>query len=211
MSQAEESLTEALASYLLIVCGSFAAAIVLWRFIRHSTALVRTVVSLGNSKQRYFAIASPRLEAFKVHLLWAPISRKRHNREIQLSPAINVGTLPTRLQLLFIVGYFATNIAFCIIDIPYTKSYVAAATMLRNRSGVLCLVNMVRVSFPSLLLLILPISFPLKPGWFKRRFRCFSWPGVIIRCCLCLLSHLTPSTSCTDGLGVLSSLRQSLT
>lgn len=33
---------------------------------------------------------------FKKHVLYAPLNNKRHNREIQLSAALNVGTIPSR-------------------------------------------------------------------------------------------------------------------
>ncbi|KAF3059220.1 Ferric/cupric reductase transmembrane component 2 [Daldinia childiae] len=69
--------------------------------------------------------------------------RKRHNREFQLSSAINVGTLPTRFQFLFLVGYFATNIAFCVIHIPFAESFADACKQLRNRSGTLAVANMI--------------------------------------------------------------------
>jgi hypothetical protein len=141
--EADPDLNESLASYLLIVCGAVSIAVVAWRAIRHSTSLIRTVVSLGNNTQQYFALASPRLEAFKTHILWAPVMRKRHNREIQLSTAINIGTLPTRLQLLFLIGYLATNVGFCVIHIPFAESFDMAAAQLRSRSGTLCVVNMV--------------------------------------------------------------------
>jgi predicted ferric reductase len=141
--EADPDLNESLASYLLIVCGAVSIAVVAWRAIRHSTSLIRTVVSLGNNTQQYFALASPRLEAFKTHILWAPVMRKRHNREIQLSTAINIGTLPTRLQLLFLIGYLATNVGFCVIHIPFAESFDMAAAQLRSRSGTLCVVNMI--------------------------------------------------------------------
>jgi predicted ferric reductase len=177
ISQAEvdPNLNESLASYLLIVCGAVAMAIIAWRVVRHSTSLIRTVVCLGNSTQQYFAIASPRLESFKTHVLWAPIMRKRHNREIQLSTAINIGTLPTRLQLLFLVGYFATNVGFCVMQIPFTDSFNAAAAMLRSRAGTLCVVNMIALFLMAgrnnPLLSLLAISFDtfnLLHRWFGR-------------------------------------------
>lgn len=173
--EADPDLNEALASYLLIVCGAIAIAVIIWRVVRHSTSILRHVVSMNNSTQRYFAAANPKLESFKTNLLWAPIMRKRHNREIQLSNAINIGTLPTRLQLLFLIGYFATNVAFCVIEIPFTESFDEAASMLRSRSGTLAVVNMIALFLMAgrnnPLIQLLAISFDtfnLLHRWFGR-------------------------------------------
>lgn len=135
---------EALSNYLYIICGAVAAAVILWKVLDTATKYARTVVCLNNDRQRYFAIPSPNLALIKRHILYAPVFSKRHNREIQLSSAINVGTLPTRFQLLFLTAYFATNVAFSVIDIPFAGSYEDAARILRNRTGVLAVVNMVR-------------------------------------------------------------------
>lgn len=136
---------KALSNYLYIICGAVSAIIILWRICDGTTKLVRTVACLNNDRQRYFAAPSPNVAFFKRHLLYAPIFRKRHNREFQLSSAINVGTLPTRFQLLFLAGYFATNVAFCVIEVPFAQSYEAAARMLLSRTGILATVNLVRL------------------------------------------------------------------
>jgi hypothetical protein len=135
---------EALSNYLLITCAVVSAALIIWRLGSEMVKRVRTIVSLHNDTQRYFAIPDSRFSFFKRNILYAPIFTKRHNREFQLGSAINVGTLPTRLQLLFLAGYFATNVAFCIIEIPFAGSYETAAKQLRNRTGSLAVVNMVR-------------------------------------------------------------------
>ena len=134
---------QALSNYLFLICGVVAAAVIIWKVCEKVNRVVRTVSCLGHDSQRYFAIPSPNIAFLKRHVLYAPIFRKRHNREIQLSRAINVGTLPSRFQLLFLTAYLATNIAFCVIEIPFAGSYKAAAGILRNRSGVLATVNMV--------------------------------------------------------------------
>lgn len=135
---------KALSNYLYIICGTLSAAIILWRICDGTSKLVRTIACLNNDRQRYFAAPSPKVTFLKRHLLYAPIFRKRHNREIQLSSAINVGTLPTRFQLLFLTAYFATNVAFCVIEVPFAQSYEAAAQRLLGRTGILATVNLVR-------------------------------------------------------------------
>lgn len=138
-----------LSDYLYIICGSIAAAVILWKLIEMAIRHTRHVVCIHNEHQRYFTIPSYWNAFGKRHIFYAPLWSKRHNREIQLSSVINVGTLPTRFQLLFLAAYFGTNIGFCFMDIPwdnFTESMVAV----RKRSGVLSVVNMVCTSYPHL-------------------------------------------------------------
>lgn len=142
---AADTQNEALSKYLFVTCAAVSAILIAWRALNIVVKYIRTVTCLGNDTQRYHAIPSRKLAFFKRNILYAPIFRKRHNREFQLSSAINVGTLPTRIQLVFLVGYLATNIAFCLIDIPFAGSFSAAAASFRNRTGTLAVVNMVCV------------------------------------------------------------------
>jgi hypothetical protein len=89
-------------NYIFIICGSLVAALAVWRVGLESVKYVRTLTCLNNDSQSYFRLPSEAFASFKKHVLYAPIFRKRHNREFQLSAAVNVGTLPTRLQLLFL-------------------------------------------------------------------------------------------------------------
>lgn len=134
---------ENLSHYLYLICGAVSVAVIAWRLLWLATKWTRTVVCLDTDRQRYFALPSPKLAAIKKHMLYAPVLRKRHNREIQLSTAINVGTLPTRFQLLFLTAYFATNVAFCVIEISFSDSWENVTRLLRNRTGVLAVINMV--------------------------------------------------------------------
>ncbi|CAK7274325.1 hypothetical protein SEPCBS119000_006111 [Sporothrix epigloea] len=131
-----------LANYLLLVFGCVAATVFSYRVMCTLFRYVRTVTSLQNEKQRFYAREDPWISWVKRNIIYAPIVYKRHNREIQISKALNVGTLPTRLQLLMITGYFATNVIFCFIDIQYHESFVGAAAQLRSRSGALSIANM---------------------------------------------------------------------
>lgn len=130
-------------NYMFIILGSLIVALLVWRVGTESVKYVRTLASLSNDTQRYFTVPSEKFSSFKKHVLYAPIFRKRHNREFQLSSAVNVGTLPTRLQLLFLVSYFGTNIAFCVVSINWDQPLATASKELRNRTGILAVVNMV--------------------------------------------------------------------
>jgi len=139
----EELEHERLSHFLLLICGGVAVILIVYRLTIIITKYVRRVACLTNNTQRYFAEPSSKYSWFKRNIAYAPILRKRHNREIQMSSAVNIGTLPTRLQLLFLVGYAVANIAFCVIDIPFHDNYESASDQLRNRSGVLAVVNMI--------------------------------------------------------------------
>ncbi|KAI1384655.1 ferric reductase NAD binding domain-containing protein [Hypoxylon trugodes] len=137
----------ALSMYLLYICAAVSGAVIVWRLATAVLTYIRTVTNLTNDTQRYFVRPSANFAWIKKNLLYAPLFRKRHNREFQLSSAVNVGTLPTRFQFLFLAGYFATNIAFCVINIPFAGSYTDACKQLRNRSGTLAVVNMIPLFF----------------------------------------------------------------
>lgn len=130
-------------NYLFIVLGSLVVAMICWRVGIESIKHIRTMASLNNETQRYFAIPSSGYARFKKHVLYAPVFSKRHNREIQMGRAVNVGTLPTRLQFVFLMFYFATNIAFCVVSINWDQSYATVTQQVRNRTGILAVINMV--------------------------------------------------------------------
>ncbi|KAJ2974962.1 hypothetical protein NUW58_g8492 [Xylaria curta] len=132
-----------LANYLLYITAIVSVLAIIWRVSTGITRYVRTVASLNNDTQRFFARPSGRFSWIKKHVLYAPLFRKRHNREFQISSAVNVGTLPSRFQFLFLLGYFATNVAFTVVHIPFAASAADGIKQLRNRSGTLATVNMI--------------------------------------------------------------------
>ncbi|KAI9739268.1 MAG: hypothetical protein M1834_007481 [Cirrosporium novae-zelandiae] len=110
------------------------------------SAHMRHLVTLGSSaeQQTYFSRNHSTFWPFlKKHLLYAPLGKKRHNREIQLSTAINIGTLPSRFHTCILLGYLLTNIAYCLILDYKEKDRYAVIAELRGRSGTLAVVNMV--------------------------------------------------------------------
>lgn len=105
-------------------------------FVRY----VRGIACLNNPQQRYFAEPNWWYGRFKRYLFDSPLFRTRHHREYKLSSAINVGTLPSRLQTIYLAGYTGMNVAFSVIFIDWSSE--GAASELRNRTGVLCVMNM---------------------------------------------------------------------
>ena len=130
-------------NYIFIVLASLIVGLGIWRVGMESVKYVRTLTCLNNDTQRYFAMPSHTWALVKKNILYAPIFSKRHNREFQLSSAINVGTLPTRFQLVFLSAYFGTNVAFCVVSIQWDATFTTVCQQLRNRTGILAVVNMV--------------------------------------------------------------------
>lgn len=134
---------DALSNYLYYVLAVGGALVLVYEVYILLVRYVRTVSALNNPTQHYFAKESWRDAFFKRSIQYAPIFNKRHNREFALSSAVNMGTLPTRLQLVVLAGYFATNVAFCVVDIGFHGNFETWIDQLRNRTGVLSVVNMV--------------------------------------------------------------------
>lgn len=79
----------------------------------------------------------------KKHIIYAPLGRKRHNREIQLSSAIGIGTLPSRFQTILITFYFMSQVLYCLFLDYSANEKAALVAELRGRSGTLAVLNMV--------------------------------------------------------------------
>ncbi|KAF2789822.1 hypothetical protein K505DRAFT_365279 [Melanomma pulvis-pyrius CBS 109.77] len=129
--------------YLGYIWVSFLAVFILYQFIFHFVRYVRTVACLNNETQRYFATPHTVYSWFKRNLLNAPLFRTRHHREFKLSTAINIGTLPSRLQTTLLVGYFGTNVGFCVWSIDWNQPFSTVAGEFRNRTGVMAVINMI--------------------------------------------------------------------
>lgn len=143
VKKAMKAISLSLSNYLYIICGAIAGAVIIWKVLDTLIKYTRHIVCLNNDRQRYFALPSPWMSWIKKHILYAPVLRKRHNREIQLSAAFNVGTLPTRFQLSFLTAYLISNVVFCVIDIRFQDDFDTVTRVVRNRSGVLATINLV--------------------------------------------------------------------
>ncbi len=112
---------------------------ILWSKLRQVSAM-----SVPREKQGYWKISQwSWMPGMKKHLIYAPLWKKRHNREFRLSSAMNVGTLPSRLHFVLIVLYLGSNIAYMFVLNWSNENRYAFCAELRGRSGVLALVNMV--------------------------------------------------------------------
>lgn len=131
---------------LCVSIGCVAVVVFCGRVAQMSLAFLRQITSLTATRrqQTFWSIeGSPMWARIKKHLLYAPLGSKRHNREIQLSSAVNMGTIPSRFQTILLTLYIASQIAYCSL-LDYKVNHKAALVAeLRGRSGVLAVLNMV--------------------------------------------------------------------
>lgn len=128
-------------SLILLALGIFCG-----RIAQLSHAYLRQITSTSANKrqQTFWSLEQSALWAnVKKHLLHAPIGKKRHNREIQLSSAVNMGTLPSRFQAILITLYFASQVTYCLFLDYDINPKAALVAELRGRSGTLAVFNMV--------------------------------------------------------------------
>ncbi|OJD11290.1 hypothetical protein AJ78_07908 [Emergomyces pasteurianus Ep9510] len=140
---AADILSDNLGQLSLLVGGCILAFFLIWhnaiRFSNH----IRRLTTLNNDSQRYFLPADPYWAWLKKSIVYAPLFRTRHNREFRLSTAMNVGTLPTRFQTFLLFGIIAMNVTLCTVTIPYGASEATVLGIIRNRSGVMAVVNLI--------------------------------------------------------------------
>lgn len=107
--------------------------------LRHLSAM-----GLSGEQQRYWALNRGTWGwKLKKHLLYAPLKGKRHNREVQLSIAGNMGCIPSRFHTLVLFAYLVANLAYC-AKLDYTEAnHYAVVAQLRGRTGMMALVNMI--------------------------------------------------------------------
>jgi hypothetical protein len=78
------------------------------------------------------------------HLVYAPLSGKRHNREFRIfRRGIHIGTIPSRIQTIFIFSYVALNVVFCVITVDWSKGLSTSMHKLRDKTGTLAVVNLI--------------------------------------------------------------------
>jgi hypothetical protein len=90
--------------YLGYVWAATVAAIFTYRSTVTALRYVRTLACLENEKQHYFVNPHAGWASLRRHIIDAPLFRRRHNREFKLSAAASMGTLPGRLQTMYLIG-----------------------------------------------------------------------------------------------------------
>ena len=130
---------------LLGTMGGLALVVLLIRISELAERHVRHLLAMNANRgqQTFFSRNhSTWWPLTKKHLIFAPLFKKRHTKEIRLSSAVNVGTVPTRLQALLLGLYVLSNLAYCaVLDYNVGNKYEILAE-LRGRSGSLAVANM---------------------------------------------------------------------
>lgn len=110
-----------------------------WAHLRRISSM-----SVDGTRQRYWSVdKNPAWPVVKRDLIYAPLGKKRHNREIRLSTAANYGTVPGRLHTLLLMLYAVSNAVYCIL-LDYANSNRAELIAeARGRTGILAAVNMI--------------------------------------------------------------------
>ncbi|KJZ77652.1 hypothetical protein HIM_02829 [Hirsutella minnesotensis 3608] len=109
-------------------------------------AKLRQIATMATSTERqtfWKEARWPWMLVLKKHVLYAPLWRKRHNREFRPTPSLSLGTLPSRLHLILIVFYGASNIVYMAKVGFQNPNRYALLAELRGRSGTLSIANMV--------------------------------------------------------------------
>jgi len=103
---------------------------------------LRTIACLNNDSQRYFIAPNHFHGALKKYLLDAPLFRQRHHREFRLSSAINMGTLPNRIETIFLLAYLVMAITLTTYKIDYSAPISEILEVYIIRTGNLALWNL---------------------------------------------------------------------
>lgn len=121
-----------------------ATVVFIARAVQVSSAHVRFLASmnLGKDQQQYWTKNHPVWTKIKKNLFVAPLINKRHNREFQLSSAIGIGTLPSRLHTLFLSFYILSNVLYCCLLDYHNQTKAALLAEARGRTGHLAVMNM---------------------------------------------------------------------
>lgn len=157
----DNTLSSAIGIGVAVCIGIF----VLLRLWQHTMAWLRLILNLSNSpaQQSYWAHDSKYWPWFKRNILYAPFRHHRHNRELRLGRAYNVGTLPGRMHTVLLGLYMAFNIIACLYLDWTVADKAKLIAELRGRSGHLAVLNMLPLFLfagrNNLLIPLLKVSF----------------------------------------------------
>ncbi|KAI2792764.1 hypothetical protein POX_b02807 [Penicillium oxalicum] len=143
LSMWHEAYNDDLARYTILSLGCAAAAYYVWSLSFRFAGHLRRLSAFTDDKQKYFVPAHDKFCWLKEHLIYAPLFGTRHNREFQLSSAINMGNLPSRFHGLLVISVVAMNVVLCTVTTPYNSPEDTLAGIVRNRTGTMATINLV--------------------------------------------------------------------
>lgn len=122
------------------------STVFLLRLAQLAVSYIRKIycMSATPSQQAYYSVNHNAIWPWlKRHLIYAPLIKKRHNREFQMSSAISYGTLPGRIHFLLLLIYGGSNLVYCLLLDWKNPEKGAVFAELRGRSGILATVNLI--------------------------------------------------------------------
>lgn len=131
---------------ITVVCFLvFAFGFLILRISKMVNAHLRHLSTVGSTpNQRFWAMNQTTWWPWiKKNIEYAPLWSVRHNREIQLSSAVNVGTLPSRFHTCLLASLFVSNIAYALVLPWQAREPQDVIAALRGRTGVLAAINMI--------------------------------------------------------------------
>ena len=134
--------------YVNILIASFFGLLIvtiIYRVFNMFASHTRRILTVGarSSDQRYWMYnRSTFWPSMKRNLIYAPLWRNRHNKEITFSRAIAIGTLPGRYHTLLLFLYLASNTAYMLV-LDYSQNQYAIGASIRGRSGILAVINLI--------------------------------------------------------------------
>jgi DMSO/TMAO reductase YedYZ heme-binding membrane subunit len=140
------TLDHLLTQILCLSIGFVCVIVLLGRLAQMGHSYLRRITSIvaSSRQQRFWGVEESVLWAdIKKYLLYAPLGKKRHNRELKLSEAVNVGVVPSRFHTILISLYAMSQVAYCSILDYHANEKAALVAELRGRSGTLALLNMI--------------------------------------------------------------------
>ena len=134
----------AFAGLILTALTVFAIILLVHRLANTVHRYLRTIACVQNEKQSYFKQPAPIWAKIKQHIIYAPLFRVRHHREIFLMKIWPLGTLPGRFQSFFLAGLIAMNVTLSLIGLPFQAGISSATflTALQNRTGTVAVTNL---------------------------------------------------------------------
>jgi hypothetical protein len=136
---------EIITRIICITLGVVAVTVLTCRIMQFGNAYIRHISCLSaTQRQQYFwSLERGIWPSIKKHLIHSPLFRKRHHREFQLSTAVNMGVLPSRLHTILITIYMLSQVAYCALLSYSVNEKAALVAELRGRSGTLAVLNMI--------------------------------------------------------------------
>jgi len=134
--------------YILLSCFCGLLAITFfYRWMQITKAHMRLLLTMRSGKDQQYWMHNQNSiwPSVKKSLIYAPLGKVRHNRELMLIRRwhVDMGTIPGRYQTILLLLYVASNVAYCLV-LPFGKEITEEILAdLRGRSGVLAVFNLI--------------------------------------------------------------------